>query len=820
MPEVLGGAGARSLDEIESVAVCAPELPVASQAVVGFELALDVRSERRPRGASRAEHIGGAALVAHYGAAPKVPTSCVFLTRTCCDARVNCLFVRILGCDCCVRDPACAVPEKQTSTLMRTAWTEGNVLVEAIALSTQQGNLRCPDCKEPVIFVRASATASRCAYFRHKNHSETCTSGKSESNEEEPDAVFEAYAFDRGMGAWHRGWQMLAAQDSREVRGVGGDSRPRDVGSVEHGLVVEFQHSPIDPVEFSARNATVPIDGHVVWIFDSTEQPIWSYCGAFFCRDKFRATYESTSNSDVLFHCSDGQLRGSVCDSPAKIELPDGTYEYVRLLDGSGPSDRTRHTLDHFGLWEKQPLDKVYDSVPECIEDYIRVTSVEGREFVDTLHRRLFQTFPSKPLTVFNGPPGAGKTTLLKETAYKWNSEGKKVLVITFNRANALAMQEEFGGSGTDVKTLDSLCYIKERGRFDDKFSDKTFMSDHFPMEIRGSKGLVIKLKNGGGSGSASVVRFRLRNPSSLATICCKHAELTIKKTSKKWDASIGTFPISNIVDDVTTFQARRFVCDRDNLAIVKLANYDVVVVDEMQDLLDAQAQRLIRQAPCPVVMIGDMNQRINDFTNSNEFNGCDPSAPCVIDREPELPLPRFVEWYGTYRLDELTVAYLEDTTGKRMVSLRDGAASANIRWQAQLQVPDCTLLLARSNQSVIELCQNYDTMVVNGDEIAKKIKAAKDDDTMTEPMAKYAQGLGESELQSICRMLNAKTVTLSELRRTNGSASCTVHKAKGFEYDHVAVHADVLTSEAEIKFVAFSRHKESLTILQDANVE
>ena len=47
--------------------------------------------------------------------------------------------------------------------------------------------------------------------------------------------------------------------------------------------------------------------------------------------------------------------------------------------------------------------------------------------------------------------------------------------------------------------------------------------------------------------------------------------------------------------------------------------------------------------------------------------------------------------------------------------------------------------------------------------------------------------------------------------------AVSTVHQAKGFEYDHVAVHADLLDpqtdDERNVSFVAFTRHKRSLTI-------
>ena len=49
-------------------------------------------------------------------------------------------------------------------------------------------------------------------------------------------------------------------------------------------------------------------------------------------------------------------------------------------------------------------------------------------------------------------------------------------------------------------------------------------------------------------------------------------------------------------------------------------------------------------------------------------------------------------------------------------------------------------------------------------------------------------------------------------------AAVSTVHQAKGFEYDHCAVHADLLTpstdDERNVSFVAFTRHKKSLVVM------
>ena len=70
VPEVRSGAGTRSSDEKESVAILASEFSVTSRAIAGVKRALDVLGERRSCGLeARAEHVGSAVLVAHAGAA-------------------------------------------------------------------------------------------------------------------------------------------------------------------------------------------------------------------------------------------------------------------------------------------------------------------------------------------------------------------------------------------------------------------------------------------------------------------------------------------------------------------------------------------------------------------------------------------------------------------------------------------------------------------------------------------------------------------------------------------------------------------------------
>ena len=114
---------------------------------------------------------------------------------------------------------------------------------------------------------------------------------------------------------------------------------------------------------------------------------------------------------------------------------------------------------------------------------------------------------------------------------------------------------------------------------------------------------------------------------------------------------------------------------------------------------------------------------------------------------------------------------------------------------------------------------------VVNGELLATRLEIASKDTTDTDPLAYYARQLlkrkidGSTEIEHVCDLLRKRTVSLSEVH--GFSAVSTVHQAKGFEYDHVAVHEDLLSPgenecERNISFVSFTRHRKSLTILVD----
>ena len=193
------------------------------------------------------------------------------------------------------------------------------------------------------------------------------------------------------------------------------------------------------------------------------------------------------------------------------------------------------------------------------------------------------------------GPPGAGKTTLLKQTLVAWayKNPTPRGLVVTFNKNNADVLRREIGSQSVDVSTMDGLC-AKPAGTavdFDATCSDYTVLNRYCAAEVdrkkKGRYAMVNKLKHGGGQGCAGLLTHRLKHPHAEFALCAKHKKLG-------WDLEFDTYPLRDMIDHASTFESRRYLCDRDKLLRKGLSKYDVVIVDEMQDLLSAQEQRLL----------------------------------------------------------------------------------------------------------------------------------------------------------------------------------------------------------------------------------
>jgi hypothetical protein len=601
--------------------------------------------------------------------------------------------------------------------------------------------------------------------------------------------------------------------------------------------MVELQHSPLGNEEYDRRNDGVDV---ALWIFDATEKELFTYEqfaeGVRFCADGFRSTYCTSSDSHVgrrhvLFHCADGQLYESVCESAPLIEVSDGQRHHVRMLEPL--SDEAADTLTQF-FGNGWPLNQ-WAGMPvaphvRALHLPVRVISEQGRQQVDVWHRKLLLKFPDpSSRTLFCAPPGAGKTTALVEAVTKWaETLGKHVLVITFNKANAAVLNGELQEAGVyrkhsvEARTLDSLCAaVCCKNNRDDLNHDFGICKAYFPK-----RGRFFRYHEG--KHASDIVKFRLRHPRATGWhTCSRHRGFTKEHGKGRWNADVDSYPIKDIAEERATFNAKRYACDNDGRVLGAYVDdkYDVVAVDEMQDLIGAQELRLLFQTSRPVVLVGDPMQAVNAFRD-------DPPCPdCTLSQDDDAPmLPCPIEWYGTWRLDHFTVRFIEERFGKRMYSHRqlddvddvDGG-SAEVHWRRELLHKDGTLVMCRSNRSVAQVAQEHDGMrIINGDSTAQILHTASNDKSGLHPMTVWAQYLKESgELARTIALLKERSVTLCEFKNNaDMSAVSTVHQVKGFERDHCAVHEDLLCAadgdgERAIRFVAFTRHKRSLVVMK-----
>jgi len=218
---------------------------------------------------------------------------------------------------------------------------------------------------------------------------------------------------------------------------------------------------------------SVAIDDDMTQIFDATHVKIYEYTGflynqkrLYFCIDEY---LDKTPTGSTLWHTSDGQLLDSCCYDSKVTVLCDGMELTVRFLT---PLDKkTTAELDsRFGktrwppsLGSKQRLVQV--------QHPLQVLSVDGRMFVDYVHRAAFEVMPTRPLTVYNACPGAGKSTAIKQVVRLWKN--KKILVVVFNKSNQEALQAELKGKkGCIVRTLDALIASVTKCRFEPTYGN------------------------------------------------------------------------------------------------------------------------------------------------------------------------------------------------------------------------------------------------------------------------------------------------------------------------------------------------------------
>lgn len=109
----------------------------------------------------------------------------------------------------------------------------------------------CPVCKEELILRKGEI---KTHHFAHKPYSQ----------------CLDSWHYD--MSLWHYSWQDKFPKDTQEIVKIkDGKAHRADVLLESRRVVIEFQHSPLSPDEFTERNKFYNALGYrVIWVFDAS----------------------------------------------------------------------------------------------------------------------------------------------------------------------------------------------------------------------------------------------------------------------------------------------------------------------------------------------------------------------------------------------------------------------------------------------------------------------------------------------------------------------------------------------------------------------
>jgi hypothetical protein len=418
--------------------------------------------------------------------------------------------------------------------------------------------------------------------------------------------------------------------------------------------------------------------------------------------------------------------------------------------------------------------------------------------------------------TWVKAPAGGGKTTFLLSIAKTHPS--KQFLLVTFSKALQMDVKQRAWREkvhNITVRTFDSLTYAATGGGDIQSLYPRVIVGAFWP-----------KLGNAwyrkkGGRDIGKVCAQALRCTGTFVP-CEYHGQTSVDTyvLPKLW----GEHPKlrSHAGNRRTLFEANRALVDEN-------APYDVIVVDEVQDL-DNQALTLLDRCKQPIVYVGDPMQKIYGFS-SNFKCKCqfpDGSPP------PYFPEEHTVSLYKTFRLNDDTVQYLNDLGLVQMVAHRQDKplfpgivlVPTSIHWA----FPGLCYMF-RSNVEVCKFVQDPDTpvsvRVVGGKDIAHQVESFKfqKNEHNFHPFANFVRSLAKIEREALASELRARHTDGAVC--TDGPIACTVHRAKGSECEYAVVERTMLRSlhtekpsfsqnqeeEIRIAYVAFTRHRSTLFV-------
>tara|TARA_B110000008_G_C16966516_1_gene562213 strand:- start:1288 stop:2970 length:1683 start_codon:yes stop_codon:yes gene_type:complete len=449
--------------------------------------------------------------------------------------------------------------------------------------------------------------------------------------------------------------------------------------------------------------------------------------------------------------------------------------------------------------------------------------------FVDRFHREKFTTVD--PLAAprrrwVEAPAGSGKTTFLLDVARGFPT--KNFLLITFSATLSREVRTRARRArihNLEVRTMDSLClYASNCDTLNTEnttlgLSDARIIKNFFPKMVKFGW-----YKKKGARDIASICEMVLRSTMDLHTmdvnniLCDYHSQVSPDYViGGMWGGSSKKRRLWSYAGNrYTVWHSRKPLLPRDSTV-------DCVLVDEVQDL-DKQAIDIIDRFEQPVIYVGDPNQEIFSFREDNICPGCRESI--AMERADLFPKDKTISLYATFRVGAPSVNLLRSIYFSKpyMYSSAspDNIGAVHFVFGPYPPSPTPCCFLFRGN---VELCTfamaHPSARIARGDKLMTTVERVRRANIKKAryipPFDRFVKHLTDADADILLHAL-ADNFSATE----SPTIACTVHSAKGGEFDTVAVPYSLFSNlfknnvsmeERRIAWVACTRHRMKLVV-------
>ncbi len=280
----------------------------------------------------------------------------------------------------------------------------------------------------------------------------------------------------------------------------------------------------------------------------------------------------------------------------------------------------------------------------------------------------------NEPTVIVNAVAGSGKTATLMHLATRY----KKGIYLAFNKAIVKDVVPKLP-IGWQCKTFNAF-----------------------------GLGMVKKHHPYASVDFAKYNKFSFANPSS-SSLVNKHMNMNGNISRESWKETCDRFKISyNYIDEAKEILAR----GQDNTAVIsgddmlqypidngwKSEEYEIVLIDECQDLNPQQIAFLTCIPTKRIIFVGDMNQAIYGFRGSD---------PYAMDKIKEHYAPVEYQLNESFRCPTEIIGTVKHIV-PAITSNKTGGQIDSVNGNADIDFPDECFIISRTNNNLVKLAYKF----------------------------------------------------------------------------------------------------------------